>query len=352
MHRNKPMATLAIIILTVFLVTSGCGKSDHSASSEPQNLTIGEGIKIGSLEVTITNVDVSSFVGNEFMHLHASEGAEYIMVRYTIKNIGASPVSSFSMPTIHLMDANGVSYDKDIHASVAFQMEIGTDQKILSDLNPGITTNGACVFEISTQSFDISKWHIFIGSNTDDLVALTSPPARTAPNPQIATEASSPAAAQASGNTDQVPDTSAINNRPDEPPAAMPPVGEPPATAAPPPAQAPSETPHSPTNVNVVNQFYQAVGEANGITASSFVVPEKRAQGPLSSGEISRFFGALQSPLRLADVQSQPDGTVIAHYVYVSSNGKRCVGTSRVKTTQRGHDVLIEGISANERCDR
>jgi hypothetical protein len=103
-------------------------------------------------------------------------------------------------------------------------------------------------------------------------------------------------------------------------------------------------------NVALVTQYYHAIERATWTEASSYVIPEKRDQGPLSASALSQAYRALQTPLHLGAVEQSPDGSVIAHYMYVSPNGDRCVGTSRVMIVNKPEGHLIDDVIANENC--
>jgi len=124
----------------------------------------------------------------------------------------------------------------------------------------------------------------------------------------------------------------------------LPPANNPPPTVAglPPPAQA------NPGDV-VVREFYAALGRADGRKASSLIIPEKRASGPFSADEITKFYASLAEPLRLVNVASLGDNKYQATYTF-RSRSKACDGAAVVSLTQRGNEVLIESIRALKGC--
>ncbi len=105
-----------------------------------------------------------------------------------------------------------------------------------------------------------------------------------------------------------------------------------------------------PDALGVVRAFYKALGQANGLSASSLVIPEKRATGPFSAADISRFYGSLTEPLRLAGVKLSGPNVALAEYTYVLPSGRRCSGTALVNLTVRGAETLIESIRALAGC--
>lgn len=125
-----------------------------------------EPITFDQAEVTVTGVEVKDLIGSTYMQKTPSEGGTYIAVNYTIKNIGKNPINAFSIPSIQLTNEQDVVYDSDVDANMYYSFEKETDnEKILSNLNPGITTNGSEVFEVSKELYNSEKWFVLINGN-------------------------------------------------------------------------------------------------------------------------------------------------------------------------------------------
>jgi TonB family protein len=103
-----------------------------------------------------------------FLQSKAANGGIYIAIEWDYKNVSAKPINVFGMPSIHLLAPDGMQYDADAGASASFATEVHTDQKILSDLNPGISDSDADVFEVSKETFDPSTWRIVIEADGED----------------------------------------------------------------------------------------------------------------------------------------------------------------------------------------
>ncbi len=100
----------------------------------------------------------------------------------------------------------------------------------------------------------------------------------------------------------------------------------------------------------IVRAFYTALERGDGEAASLLVVPEKREAGPFSAGELSRFYGRLEVPLRLLEVDRAGDNLYDVLYRYKVRNGRLCNGRSLVRTVSLQNQVLIEGIRSPSRC--
>jgi hypothetical protein len=102
--------------------------------------------------------------------------------------------------------------------------------------------------------------------------------------------------------------------------------------------------------VSTVRAFYNALGDGDGDSAARFVVPGKRGAGPLSAGELTRYFSSFRRPLRvLRATQVSPD-TVRVAYDYVLPNGALCEGRAAVRVTDSGDGTLIRSIRTLGPC--
>jgi hypothetical protein len=99
----------------------------------------------------------------------------------------------------------------------------------------------------------------------------------------------------------------------------------------------------------LVSAFYWALGNGDGETASRYVIPEKRIDGPLSGAEISRYFGAVARPLRVQRIIKLGAESFEVRYSYGISR-RDCAGAAQVMLARRGDSLYIESIHAVEEC--
>ncbi|QST02459.1 DUF4352 domain-containing protein (plasmid) [Pontibacillus sp. ALD_SL1] len=124
---------------------------------------VNESVPADGAEVTVAGFETKDKVGNDLLNKEVSEGGVFAVIQYKVKNTSDEPMTSWSYPDIQLMDEKGVAYDADIEASGYYAGENEEyNEKMLSDLNPGITTNGAYVFEVSKELFDQGEWFVLI----------------------------------------------------------------------------------------------------------------------------------------------------------------------------------------------
>jgi hypothetical protein len=135
---------------------------NRSATGAGTKASIGDTFRTEKFEITITSAGERSSVGSEFFVQQPSTGATFIAVQATIKNISSRPINSFSMPDIHLVAPDGIRFDPDIGASSSFATELDLDEKVFSDLNPGITVRSGNVFEVAKDQFENNLGHTLV----------------------------------------------------------------------------------------------------------------------------------------------------------------------------------------------
>jgi len=103
------------------------------------------------------------------------------------------------------------------------------------------------------------------------------------------------------------------------------------------------------TAATVIRAFYYALGNGEGLTASRYIVPEKRMKHNFSPDSLSRFYGPLIEPLQLLSIKASDSSTYLVHYRF-RSKSRRCDGEAIVNTTMRGANNYIAKITALNGC--
>ena len=99
-----------------------------------------------------------------------------------------------------------------------------------------------------------------------------------------------------------------------------------------------------------VRAFYTALGAGDGASAARFVVSAKRRTGPLSAGELTRYYSTFRRPLQVRRVTTVDADTVRVAYDYVLADGRLCRGRSAVNVVRGDGGVLIGNIRAQGPC--
>lgn len=125
---------------------------------------IGETVTTNKYEFNIIDVTTTESLGSEFFKSYASKDGIYVVVSYTMKNVSQSPLNPLDLPEPQLIDFGGNRYNPDVSASHDYALNVDLDEKIFSDLSPGITRKSAKVFEVNRDRFN-SEWKIKFGQN-------------------------------------------------------------------------------------------------------------------------------------------------------------------------------------------
>jgi hypothetical protein len=99
-----------------------------------------------------------------------------------------------------------------------------------------------------------------------------------------------------------------------------------------------------------VRDFYDALARGDGARAAAVVVPEKREEGPLSAGELTRSYSSLRAPLRVTKIDPINDGEVFVRYHFVTADNHVCLGSAIVDTTPGDGGALVSGIHVFHGC--
>ncbi|MFL9929833.1 tetratricopeptide repeat protein [Paraburkholderia sp. RL18-103-BIB-C] len=152
----------------------------QAAQPAPQEFYLKDTVTAAPLQVTFEQMLTGTHIGgdNQIFDASAGEGAEYIVIRVKLKNVGTKPISAVDMPDINLVDAQDSIYKPDVQASMAAAEALGDDSKVVSDLNPDLSVTKVEAFEVSKKVFDAVAWRLHVGDNISyHLLAQNPPPA-------------------------------------------------------------------------------------------------------------------------------------------------------------------------------
>ena len=161
-----------IWVIAVVIVAALFSGGDKEASKTGEknvktSYAVNDIITTDKFEITVTEIKTAKQVGGAYINTQPAEGGIYVIVNWEYKNISDAPISSFSTPTLKLVDKNNVTYDSDFEASTYYATEANLDSKALSDLNPGIKVKDAEVFEISEESYNAGGFSVKVDADKD-----------------------------------------------------------------------------------------------------------------------------------------------------------------------------------------
>jgi DNA-directed RNA polymerase subunit RPC12/RpoP len=162
---------LILIVLSVAGAAIGGGNNGKNPSDDKSAATVlpkvGDVLTTSDYQIVIKSVKTSDKVGNQYFNKKPASGGIFVVLNYTIKNVTDKPIGAFSTPIFQMQDSKGTNYDADIDASAYYATEAELNDKVLSDLNPGITVKGADVFEISKNLYNAGGWKVYINADDD-----------------------------------------------------------------------------------------------------------------------------------------------------------------------------------------
>lgn len=155
-------AALALVLAASLAACGDDTASDTAAAAAPTERDLpttglGKSAKAGNLEITIKSVEERSQVGVYGMGPKLSPGETFVVVRYTIKNIGSAPVDRGNQPDIKLIDGNYQEYAEDSEAEMLEAIKNDDD---MGTMNPSVTYKRTAVWRLGKEAFDKAKWRV------------------------------------------------------------------------------------------------------------------------------------------------------------------------------------------------
>ena len=158
----------AIIMFGAFF-----GEEQTASPAKGQTIGVGDTFRTNKFEIQIDQVSVLSLVGLlDILPIQAPDGATYVAVAWSYKNISDKPINGVLLPDLHLKSPDGIRYNPDIAASFAFANDLQIDTKMISDLNPGIRVRDSRVFEVNKEMLASGDWRLLIDADQNAEVAI------------------------------------------------------------------------------------------------------------------------------------------------------------------------------------
>lgn len=133
-----------------------------TSATTHKHSVIGKPSKCGLVEVNVKTIDYSQLISCPLGNSNASDGATYVIVNWTYKNISSQPMNALNKPVMYLVSNGNARIKIDIGASASYASTLDNNEKIISDLNPGIKSDTSSVFEVAKELFDPFTWKILV----------------------------------------------------------------------------------------------------------------------------------------------------------------------------------------------
>ena len=163
-HKNAKLAHLFSMLVALVMCVMAVGSVEDSDSSPPIEGKLGQPTQTGDYEIVVTGLNVVPIVGNQLLGQKLpSTGGAFITIDWSYKNITKKPLSSWSNPDVVLIDPNGAEYEPDAEATILYAANNNDDEKVFSNLNPGITVSGTGkIYEVSNDLCNNDGWKVKI----------------------------------------------------------------------------------------------------------------------------------------------------------------------------------------------
>jgi hypothetical protein len=112
-----------------------------------RNKTIGQRFVLGDFAYTVDGIEGSTSIGKSYGKKEASEGAAFLIVDFTIENLGKE-TETVMTNDFKIVDANGRQFRSSSEGNTALMMSGAGKDFIISELHPGIQKKMKTVFEV------------------------------------------------------------------------------------------------------------------------------------------------------------------------------------------------------------
>ena len=138
------------LVVPIGTMQSGGGSSSSSTKQVTEH-DIGESFQLGGFQYQINDVSKRTRLGNRVSSETPSDGAVFLVVSYTIENVG-DETSNVLANDFKIRDSSGRTFQPSSSANTALSMEYEDKDILLSQLQPGIEKEGMTAFEVPKQS--------------------------------------------------------------------------------------------------------------------------------------------------------------------------------------------------------
>lgn len=138
----------------------------EETQAEFTNFQIGEPVLTDDFEFMVTNAYVLDYLEGK----RIPEGAVYVVVEYEYKNISKRSISVGALPEVNLVDGYDAVYLQDADANWHFDSY--SDEKQISNMNPGIKTKGAKIFEVAIDTLNAGGMRAYVQADSEFLIDI------------------------------------------------------------------------------------------------------------------------------------------------------------------------------------
>lgn len=171
----------ALIALGLTLGVAACDSGNGTPAAEAVKkevaapapvVALGQTGGTDGVELTVTDVSMPTQVGSADTGAKAGPGETFVVVSYTMKNVGPKPLPYGERPKLALIDAQGNSYALDDSASFMASFLMDDASGMTSDLNPNVSAKTKMAWKVDKAAFDKATWKVRLDSPSQPVFAL------------------------------------------------------------------------------------------------------------------------------------------------------------------------------------
>ncbi len=165
--------TYMAIALATFLTACGGGAPsqpaangvDTAAQTSSPAIAVGKPGKAGAVQFTVTAVSTTGQIGPAPVGAKAEAGETFVVVSYTIKNVGDATLPFADRPGVTLVDGKGQSYEPDMSSSMMAAGMMSDTSGMASDLNPNVSAKTKVAWKVDKAAFDKASWKVVVATD-------------------------------------------------------------------------------------------------------------------------------------------------------------------------------------------
>ncbi|HWE90653.1 MAG TPA: DUF4352 domain-containing protein [Pseudonocardiaceae bacterium] len=149
-HRKWPWVLLGLVVVIVIIVvtTSNSGSKPSVSDSSGSRVHIGQSVRDGKFQFTITSVSTTKSVGDVQNGLGDTAQGQFVILHLTVQNIG-DQAQALDDGSQYIYDSQSRKYSASTPADIDLS-GAGSANTWLQDINPGNTVQGQMAFDMPT----------------------------------------------------------------------------------------------------------------------------------------------------------------------------------------------------------
>lgn len=130
---------------------AGVSGSGGSAAESVKEYSLNERFELGGFAYTLKETKARKRIGNQYFGESASEGGTFLVVKFTIENLGTETATVMT-DDFKLLDHQGREFRTSSNATTALMMEGESQDFLVTEIQPGLKKTSVTAFEVPEDS--------------------------------------------------------------------------------------------------------------------------------------------------------------------------------------------------------